>query len=201
MIEYQNEEFVRQELMSKLEPEEASKIGCLSLCLYWVAIIIGLLFCAALGSCCPCRNLVNDTQTVDRDSTDTKVKIEIVYVPDTVFVEIPEQKAERTTADSTSHLENDYAKSDARINPDGTLYHSLETKPQEKPVEFQKPIEKKDSVVTRYKYIKNTKTVTVEKKLSWWEQLKIDYGGYAITIILIVVGFIVFKVVRKFTIK
>lgn len=197
----ENENWLNQEFMKDLSPEEAQTVGCLSAVGYVAAIIIVLLICALFGSCCPCRNLVNEATTIERDSNEVQVKTETVYVTDTLFVEIPKQVAERTTADSTSHLENDYAMSDARINPDGTLFHSLETKPQQKPIEFQKPIEKKDSVVTRYKDKYRTKTVTVEKKLSWWEQLKIDYGGGAIIILLLIVGYGAYRIVKKYTIK
>ena len=60
-----------------------------------------------------------------RDSIRTEVRKEIVFVPDTVYLAIPEQAAERTTRDSTSHLENDYATSDARVY----LFHVHQTLP------------------------------------------------------------------------
>lgn len=193
-----HEIWLNQELMKDLEPEEAQRIGCLSAVGYVAAIFIGLLICALLGSCCPCKNLVTGETTVIQDSTQTEVKTETIYVPDTVFVEIPEQKAERTTNDSTSHLENDYAISDASINPDGSLHHTLETKPQKKPVEFQKPIEKKDSIVYRYKY--RDKEVIKEIPLSKWDRFKVNYGGYALMAMILIVGYAIFRVARKFTI-
>lgn len=150
----------------------------------------------SLSSCCTKKIVTN---TITKDSLITEVKTETVYVPDTVYLEVPAQKAQCTTADSTSHLETDFAKSDARINPDGTLSHSLENKPQNKPVEFQKPIEKRDSIVYKYKYINND--VVKEKELSKWERTKIDYGGTAIIIVLLMFVFIVYRIVRKFTIK
>ena len=138
-----------------------------------------------LTGCTTCRHLTTETQ--ERDSIRTEVKTQIVYVPDTVLVEIPAQAAERTTADSASHLENDYALSDARINPDGSLFHSLATKPQKKPVEFQKPIERKDSVVYRDKVkIKTeTKTVEVERDYSWWDKTRF-YAAYALFLWLLI---------------
>ena len=65
-----------------------------------------------------------------RDSVRVEERVREIKVIDTLFVEVPPQSAERTTADSTSHLENDYAISDACIMIDGSLYHSLETKPR-----------------------------------------------------------------------
>ncbi|MBQ8969148.1 MAG: hypothetical protein IJ064_05400 [Bacteroidaceae bacterium] len=155
-----------------------------------------LLAALLLVGCCPCKNLVSTT--IEQDNTDTKVTKETIFVTDTLFVEIPEQKAERTTPDSTSHLENDYAVSDASINPDGTLHHTLETKPQKKPVEFQKPVERNDSIVYRYKY--KDREVIKEKELSRWDAFKVDYGGYALTSLLLIMGYAAFRLYRKFTI-
>lgn len=53
---------------------------------------------------------------------------------DTLHVSLPEQRAERHTPDSTSHLETDAAVSDAAIMPDGSLYHTLAQKPTPIPV-------------------------------------------------------------------
>jgi hypothetical protein len=84
-------------------------------------------------------------------------------------------------------LENDYAQSDARIEPDGSLFHSLETKPQEKPVPVERPIEYRDSIVYRDREIKVT--VPVERELTWWQQTQMK--GFWVAIIVAVV--IIFK--------
>ena len=144
--------------------------------LFFVILIVCIFFC----SCASRKSLVSDN--VRQDSVDVNVRTEIIYVPDTIYIEIPAQKAERTTKDSTSHLENDFAKSDARINPDGTLSHSLETKPQQKPVEFQKPVERKDSIVYRVRKEKVVETVEVERKPSWWEETR-KYGFYILLLL------------------
>jgi len=143
---------------------------------------LGILFCALLGSCASSKHA--KAELVQIDSTSVEVRVETVYVPDTVYIEIPAQTAERTTTDSTSHLETDYAESDARINPDGTLYHSLANKPQDKPVEFQKPVVTKDSVRTEIKWRTRTVTKEVERKKTWWEQTK-SYGFYVMVLFLL----------------
>ncbi|MBR0116504.1 MAG: hypothetical protein IJM04_04400 [Prevotella sp.] len=155
-----------------------------------------LLAAFLIVACCPCKHVVRESSTVEQDSMKTEVRREVVYVPDTVLVEIPAQMAERTTRDSTSHLENDYAVSDVRINPDGSLHHTLETKPQKKPVEFQKPVERNDSIVYKYKYFDGE--VVKVKELSRWDQFKVDYGGWAITLFSLLAGFGIWRVVRKF---
>lgn len=148
-------------------------------------------FCSFVGlvlivtSCASHKNISTEHQT--SDSVRVEVRTETVYVPDTVYVEIPAQTAERTTADSVSHLENDYATSDARINHDGTLYHDLRTKPQKKPVEFKKPVEHKDSIryETKYETLTETKTVEVERDYTWWDKTRF-YVAYAFLLWLLI---------------
>lgn len=65
--------------------------------------------------------------------THTTREIHTTWI-DTLHVSLPEQRAERHTADSASHLETDAAISDAAILPDGSLYHSLSNKPTPVPV-------------------------------------------------------------------
>lgn len=70
--------------------------------------------------------------------------------------------------DTSSHLETDYAESDARIDPDGTLHHSLRNKPQEKPVPVEVPQTQKDSIVYRDRYI--SETIEVPRDLTAWQK-------------------------------
>ena len=134
--------------------------------------------------CSPCRSVISSETATD--SVRVEVKEHIVYVPDTVIVEIPAQTAERTTPDSLSHLENDYAVSTARIKPDGTLFHNLRTKPQDKPVEFQKPVQVRDSIVYVDRFRDRTKTVEVERELTWWQKTQIrGFWGLLILVALL----------------
>lgn len=145
-------------------------------------LIITIAVAILLVSCGSSKHLT--VQERHRDSVRIEYRQRTVFVPDTVFVEIPAQKAERTTKDSTSHLENDYASSYVRINSDGTLTHTLNSKPQAKPVPIKKPVEYRDSIVYKDKIInkKNTITKYVHHKRSWWEQTQI-YGFWAAIII------------------
>lgn len=147
--------------------------GCGSTFMYMVMLFVVLILTG-----CKTQKIIEQEQT--RDSIATEIKIVKEIIRDTAYIEIPAQTAERTTADSVSHLENDYALSDARINADGTLFHSLETKPQKKPVEVEKKIERKDSIVYRDRdhVVTVTETVAVEKELSWWQKTQM-YGFWA----------------------
>lgn len=137
-----------------------------------------------MWGCCPCRNLT--TETTRQDSTRVEVRTETILVPDTVYLEIPAQTAERTTRDSVSHLENDYAVSDARINPDGSLFHDLRTKPQKKPVETDKKVERRDSVVYRDKAVQVKETISVPRELSTFQRCQIF--GFWLLLALIVLA-------------
>lgn len=127
-------------------------------------------FICALTACKPRQQLITDTTSETRVET----RFETVYIPDTVLIEIPAQSAERLTRDTTSFLETDYARSTARIMPDGLLFHNIENKPQLKPAPFQKPIEKRDSIVYIDREKKIEVPVIVEKKIPKWQQFEID---------------------------
>lgn len=138
-----------------------------------------------MWGCCPCRNLIRETAR--QDSTRVEVRTKTVLVPDTVFVEIPAQTAERTTRDSVSHLENDYATSDARINPDGSLYHDLMTKAQKKAVETDKKIETRDSLVYRDRYLKVKEKVSVPRDLTKFQKCEIFGFWFLLAVICLFV--------------
>lgn len=141
------------------------------------ALILPLIL--LLTACGASRHLT-DTQ---RDSVRVEVRKTVEYIHDTVVIEIPAQVAERTTRDSSSHLENDYAESDARINSDGTLYHDLRTKPQEKEIPVEVPTERNDSII--YRNIEVEKIVPVERELTKWQ--KFQMKGFLIALVVLVV--------------
>ena len=116
-----------------------------------------------------------------RDSVRVEERVREIKVTDTLFVEVPAQSAERTTADSTSHLENDYAVSDARINPDGSLSHSLETKPRTDTLTQELSVQAKDSIIYREKVI--PKIYPVEKELNRFTQMRIWLGNIMLVLI------------------
>ena len=122
-------------------------------------------------------------------------RIREIKVTDTLFVEIPGQKESTTVRDSVSHLENDYAVSDARIMADGTLYHSLETKARTDTLSKELTVQAKDSIIYRYKL--NTKVVTVEKELNWFAKMRIWIGN---VMLVLIAGASIWAVTR-FTLK
>ena len=169
------------------------------------AVLVSMLF--IVSGCCTQRRAVEQNTTViqQKNSANTEVRVEkvIEYLTDSVYIKIPAQMAERTTQDSTSHLENDYATSDARINQDATLYHDLKTKPQEIASEFQKPVERNDSVRTEYKtktkYITLIDKKEVEKELTWWQHTCIKWFPWCLILLIIAIGYILRNPILKIT--
>ena len=170
--------------------------------------LLYILFIAALLTGCGTTNVAtsSDIREEKNDSVRIEYRERTILVPDTVIVEIPAQTSERTTLDSVSHLENEYAESDAQINQDGSLFHDLKTKPQAKPVPTQKEIQYRDSIVYRDRIVKvkvkETETVEVEKKLSWFQKTQI-YGFWTLLAFLMIVyrkkifGTLVRRILKK----
>lgn len=103
---------------------------------------------------------------------------------DTVFIQVPVETILQNIRDTASHLETSFAVSDARINTDGSLSHSLKNKPQKRPVEVEKEIVYRDSVVYRDREVE--RVVEVPRPLTWWQQTQIR-GFWMLFAILIIV--------------
>ena len=129
------------------------------------------------------------------DSTKVEVRYETKTVHDTAFVELPVIVERVATLDTVSVLENKYAQSAASVSG-GVLSHSLETKPVREPVAVEKQIVYRDSLVFRDRV--QTVTVEVEKKLTWWQTLKMRLGLVAIVLIVIVVIYFIFLIINHF---
>lgn len=116
---------------------------------------------------------------------------------DTAYVEVPAQSAEVVIPDSVSHLETDFATSDARINSDGTLYHNLKNKPQNRPAVVPTTVQRVDSIVEREVPV----VVYRDKPPNKTEQFKIDVFWWLIGIISALSGIIfrkqIFNLIRK----
>ena len=119
-----------------------------------------------LAGCSPCRRLAASSST---DSTRVEIRTREVFVRDTVLLEIPAQSERITTRDTASHLENDFARSDARINTDGTLFHTLATKPQHRPTPLLRPVEYRDSIVYRDRREVVTEQVNILTRWQRWQ--------------------------------
>lgn len=136
----------------------------------------------ATFGCCPCRHLT----TATADSTRVEVRERIVKVRDTVVVELPAERVEIITPDTTSTVQTSIATSTATVS-DGVLTHSIENKTGSirKPTEVR--VEVRDSII--YRDRKTTKVVEVERELTAWQRFRLDgfwvllaVGGVAVVL-------------------
>lgn len=134
--------------------------------------------------------------------TNTNTKIVHTETIDTVFIEITPQSAERTTPGKFSHLETDYAESDARINEDGTLSHTLTNKPGKKPV----PVKNSTDTIYVDKAVEipvpAEVPVEVERELTTWEKTRLNTWGWLATALGLCAGWFlrkpIFNLARRF---
>lgn len=142
-------------------------------------VFIAFLLC----SCGAGRHL--PVQIEQKDSVRVVVREVTKYIRDTMLLEIPAQTTENTTRDTSSHLETDYAESDARIKPDGTLHHTLRNKEQDKPVPVDVPITQKDSIVYRDKYV--YETIEVPREFTSWQKWQMRSFWILLAIVVVYV--------------
>lgn len=159
-------------------------IGCaLGLSMTAVVALCIAAMCLLLGGCSASKKI-----PVQRsDSVRVEVRERTVFVPDTVFINVPLQEGSYTGRDTVNRLENDFAVSLVQKNSDGSYTHVLRTKPQQKPVKVERQISYRDSIVYRNRNV--TALKTVERKKTWWEQTQIY--GCRILVALIALGLII----------
>ena len=152
--------------MTQQEKNELGAVmggGCITIAVVLVLILLTLLFTG-------CSKKIAQPTIVEHERTITNTRTE--YLHDTVYFDVPAQTAEAVVLDSVSVLENDFAITTARINPNGTLFHTLATKPQSVSVPFEKPVETKSQVIYRNREVKVP--MPVEKPLTPWEKFRLD---------------------------
>lgn len=145
---------------------------------------------AFLAVSCGTQRKALDTET--RDSTRVVVRTELIETIDTVYVELPRQSETVAVKDTSSHLENDVAVSDASVDALGFLHHSLKTKPRSIPVPSKNTKERRDSIVYRDKNVYIEKPVYVEAKLNAWQRFRLR-GFWILSAIVAAIGFWKFR--------
>ncbi|MFR9539170.1 MAG: hypothetical protein SNI49_03330 [Rikenellaceae bacterium] len=148
-----------------------------SLILLFILMILSLIF-----TCCASTKVVATSQV---DSVRVEIRERIVEVPITAEIEIPEISERQVVNQDSSSLANDYAKSEAKILPDGSLYHSLETIPQKIGVPMIAKIPLRDTMIFRQNIGKQL--VEVPRELTAWQKFRLD--GFWVLLILIA-GFV-----------
>lgn len=145
---------------------------------------------AFLTTGCKTHKTVQEQLPIVPIETNTDTKIVHIETIDTVFIEIPAQSAERTTPGKESHLETNYAESDARINEDGTLTHTLHNKSTKQPV----PVKNSTDTVYVDKFIEKPVPVEVpkevERELTWWQKTRLNTWGWLATALVLCIGWV-----------
>lgn len=138
--------------------------------LVWLVAIL-------MVGCCPCRHLT----TSSSDSTRVEVRERIVKVRDTVIVELPAERVEVITPDTTSTIETSLAISTAMVNG-GHLLHSIENKKGSLSKPTETVVEVRDSIVYREKEV--VTTVEVDRELTWWQRFRLDGFWVLLSVVL-----------------
>lgn len=145
--------------------------------------------CIILSSCGVCKH---EPKIEYRDSIRIEYRDRIIH--DTATFEIPVIVEKNVTRDTSSHLENPYAKSDAVVS-EGFLWHSLESIPQT----IQVPVEVEVHDTTYIEKASETVYVTEykEKDLSWWQTLKIGAFWWLLAALLLTNIKPIIKLIKK----
>ena len=123
-------------------------------------------------------------QVTPREQTTVEIRTETVYVPDTVYIELPRIVEKVQTLDTISVIDTKYAVSEAQVS-NGILAHSLEVKPVREPAIVQKQIVYKDSIIV--KEVDVDHYIEMPAELTPWQSFKIKLGGYAFALIILLI--------------
>ncbi len=170
--------------MDKEQKKEVTKV---------CSVLAAFLLVAILGQfCVGCSPRVLPSTEV-KDSVRVEIRERVVH--DTAVVEIPLVQVVNVTRDSSSHIENAYASSDASI-VDGLLQHSLQSKPQK--IYVPVAVEVHDTTVVEKQAEVIVREVKVEKELTVWQRLSMSLGRSFMGLLLLVAAF---WAVKKFVFK
>lgn len=141
--------------------------------------LICLLSLALVG--CKAQKQISATLPPVILNNSDSVKIETITITKldtvTVYVEVPAQSAERHTVSGNSHLETDFAMSDAWIDDDGSLSHTLDNKPQSLAADVMVPNTisetNTENVNIKEVPVEVPTIVEVERNFTWWEQFRL----------------------------
>ncbi|MBD5204531.1 MAG: hypothetical protein HDS82_06680 [Bacteroidales bacterium] len=145
-----------------------------------IILALGLTACKTSKSALPSTPvIVTNTDSVRTEYIET-VRIDTVVVE----VAIPEESLSQVIKDSTSHVETSLAESDAWINVDGTLGHSIRNKPQKMQAEVSVPVKETQSNNTsnsvREIPVPYPEPVYVERSPSTWEMIRLEAFWYLV---------------------
>lgn len=145
-----------------------------------IFLILPLLAVSMLFSCRTSKDAAYSPPVVITNSDSIRTEyIESVRV-DTVTVEVPvpAESVSRVVRDTVSHLETSLAMSDAWINTDGSLGHSIRNKPTAVKADVLVPVKDTRSnntaVSIREIPVRYNVPVYIEKSLTVWQKFRLN---------------------------
>ena len=154
-------------------------------------LIVTLLAVLLLAGCRSPKQVVKTTPVYLHNTDSVKIEYIERVVIDTVTVEVavPAESALQVIPDSASHLETMLAVSDAWINPDGTLGHSLNNKAQSIKAEVPVPVktieQKSEASSINEAPVPYPEYVEVERNFSMWEKFRLKAFWYLTAYLII----------------
>ena len=156
--------------------------------------IILVLLTLIMGACSSSNKVTHPTVISNTDSIITEY-IETVKI-DTVVVEVPvpAESVSQVVKDTVSHVETSLAESDAWINDDGTLGHSIKNKPKKLKAEVPVPVKETQTNNTASSIkeipVPYPEPVYVEKNFTLWQNIKLEAFWYLVGMVLLALGWI-----------
>ncbi len=172
-----------------------------------ICLIISLVALLLMSACRSSKQMLPSTPVIVNNTDSVRTEyIETVRI-DTVLVEVPVpmESAKQVVPDSTSHLETSLAESDAWINPDGSLGHSIKNKEQNLKAEVLVPVKdiqtNNTEASVREVPVPYPEPVYIERDFTKWESFRLGAFWYLVVTVLISLGWILRKplitVIRK----
>lgn len=159
----------------------------------------------ALSGCSLGRHLP-EQKTIIRDSVAVHIKDTTIVHVDTIYFELPKESSAvevATPETKASHLETSVASSDAYVDADGHLHHSLDNKEGAtllKEVQIPETWHEMNAYTFEHREIEFTPTEIreVEKPLTWWQKLWITSGKILWGIVAMLIFVFLVKIILKF---
>lgn len=122
------------------------------------------------------------------DSVRVSVRVVERMVRDTVVVTVPAQRDSVSVRDSSSWLENDWARSFAAVGADGLLRHALWAKAGPRAVATARVERSRDTVVVRRAAASRDVVVRVPFEPSGYERAAIGAFPWLLCLLLLILG-------------
>lgn len=173
----------------------------------YLIIIVVNLAAFLLTGCNSSKKMLTSAPVIVQNTDSVRTEyIETVRI-DTIPVEVlvPMESVKQVVQDSTSHLETSLAESNAWINANGTLGHSIKNKEQKLKADVLVSVKdtKTNNAETKVKEIPvpYPKPVYIERDFTKWELFRLNAFWYLVIIVFVSLGWVLRKplitIIRK----